>query len=92
VNTIRTILRWRQLVILAALALAFTIATARTTGAPVTASFSGLVYNRATQTFNSVLTITNNGPTLYAPISIDFTSLQSRPHPNNIFGQVLTEV
>ena len=36
-------------------------AWAQTTGLPVTATCSGLVYDRATQTFNSVLTSTNTG-------------------------------
>jgi hypothetical protein len=70
VTLIKTALRCLQLFALAALVVASTVATAQAAGAPVTTSFSGLVYDRATQTFNSVLTITNNGPTLYAPFSI----------------------
>lgn len=69
-KTIRRTLQWRQLTILAVLFAMAAAATAQTTGAQITSSFSGLVYNRATQTFNSVLTVTNNGPTLYAPLSV----------------------
>jgi hypothetical protein len=77
VTLIKTTLRWLQLFALATLAVASTVATARAAGAPVTTSFSGLVYNRATQTFNSVLTVTNNGPTLYAPLSIGIATNSS---------------
>jgi hypothetical protein len=70
VNQIRISPRVWLLLALAALCVTFNVSTAQTTGAPVTTSFSGLVYNRATQTFNSVLTVTNNGPTLYAPLSV----------------------
>jgi hypothetical protein len=46
-------------------------AMAQTTGAPVTGKFSGLVYDRATQTFNSVLTLTNTGTvTRQSPIIV----------------------
>jgi len=46
-------------------------AWAQTTGLPVTATFSGLVYDRATQTFNSVLTSTNTGTSaLQSPLMI----------------------
>jgi hypothetical protein len=39
--------------------------------APVTGKFSGLVYNRSTQTFNSVLTLTNTGPiAVQSPVAI----------------------
>jgi Bacterial Ig-like domain (group 3) len=69
VETIRRIPQWLQLLALAALAVS-SDGIAQTTGAPVTTSFSGLVYNRATQTFNSTLTLTNSGPTLAAPLSI----------------------
>jgi hypothetical protein len=70
VNAKTTLLRCRRVLILAAIAVVSIGATAQTTGAPVITSFSGLVYNRATQTFNSVLTITNSGTTLYAPLSV----------------------
>jgi hypothetical protein len=44
---------------------------AQTPEDPVTGNFSGLVYNRATQTFNSVLTLTNTGATtLASPIVV----------------------
>jgi hypothetical protein len=53
------------------LAMTATVAMAQTGTAPVSGKFSGLVYNRATQTFNSVLTLTNTGAaTLQSPLSI----------------------
>jgi hypothetical protein len=71
VKAIRTIPGWWQLTILAVLSAMSVVAIAQTTGAPVTTSFSGLVYNRATQTFNSVLTLTNTGPgTIQSPMSV----------------------
>jgi len=52
-------------------ALGTSAASAQTTGASVSAKFSGLVYDRATQTFNSVLTLTNTGvTTLQSPMSV----------------------
>ena len=42
-----------------------------TPGSAVTASFSGLEYDRATQTFNAVMTLTNNGTTTVSgPITV----------------------
>jgi hypothetical protein len=67
---VRPTSRWMPLLALVVLAVSTRIAPAQTTGVPVTASFSGLVYNRATQTFNSVLTLTNHGPTLYSPLIV----------------------
>jgi hypothetical protein len=53
------------------LAMTATVVTAQTSGPTVTGKFSGLVYNRATQTFNSVLTLTNTGATtLPSPIVV----------------------
>ncbi len=47
------------------------LATSAQAYAPVTGKFSGLVYNRSTQTFNSVLTLTNTGPIpVRSPIAI----------------------
>lgn len=65
---------WLRLLTFLLLAGASSIANAQISGAPVKATFSGLVYNRATQTFNSVLTLTNNGPTLYAPLLIGIST------------------
>lgn len=54
--------------------LAFLVATpsawAQGPSASVAARFSGLVYDRATQTYNSVLTLINEGPTLYSPLTV----------------------
>jgi hypothetical protein len=45
-------------------------ALAQGTAASVTGSFSGLVYDRFGNSFNSVLTLTNNGPTLQGPLTV----------------------
>lgn len=50
-------------------------ASAQIISAPVTGKLSGLVYNRSTQTFNSVLTLTNSGPiTVQSPIAIQIAT------------------
>jgi hypothetical protein len=50
-------------------------AVSQTLGAPVTASFSGLVYDRATQTYNSVLTLTNVGTApLPSPLTLEIAT------------------
>ena len=43
-------------------------------GATFSATFSGLVYNRATNTYNSVLTLTNQGATQYAPLTVSIST------------------
>jgi hypothetical protein len=68
----RKTLRWVQALV--TLAGALNIATAQTSGAPVNGTFSGLVFNRTTQTFNSVLTLVNNGATLYPPLTINIST------------------
>jgi hypothetical protein len=48
---------------------------AQSSGAPITATFSGLVYDRATKTFNSVLTLTNTGTsTILSPVTITIST------------------
>jgi hypothetical protein len=66
---------WARLIwkiVTAALVLAAAgTANAQSVAGGLSGTFSGLVYNRASGTFNSVLTLTNNGPaTLYSPISV----------------------
>ena len=67
--------RWLSLrSLVALLGLAFS-ALAQSSGAPVTAKFSGLVYDRATQTFNSVLTLTNTwASTILSPVIITIST------------------
>lgn len=69
--TATTSSRW-WLIRLGIIALALTSlgASAQSSGGLVTGFFSGLVFNRASNTFNSVLTLTNKGPTLSAPLTI----------------------
>jgi hypothetical protein len=65
--------RWRWMRAVATIALLLVSATtamAQNTGSTFSATFSGLVFNRSTNTYNSVLTLTNLGATLYAPLSI----------------------
>jgi len=57
-------------VLLITMTLGSNTARPQTASAAVATSFSGLVYNRTTQTYNSVLTITNKGPALTAPLGI----------------------
>jgi hypothetical protein len=49
-------------------------ATAQSSQASYTAQFSGLVYNRSAGTFNSVLTVTNQGAALNAPLTVEIST------------------
>jgi hypothetical protein len=73
VDYIRKAMGWSQLVVLAAFFLISGAAVSQTKAA-VTGTFSGLVYDRATQTYNSVLTLTNNGQTLYSPLTLEIST------------------
>jgi len=57
------------------IAITSTGAIAQGASAPITGSFSGLVFNRATQTFNSILTLTNTGTLpIQSPITIGIST------------------
>jgi hypothetical protein len=70
VDTRRIMPRWSRVLVLATLAFTGVI-NAQTPTSGLTGTFSGLVYNRASSTFNSVLTLTNTGSVrLSIPISV----------------------
>ncbi|MFI4890386.1 MAG: hypothetical protein ACHQIL_07635 [Steroidobacterales bacterium] len=52
-----------------------TLSTLAQPYAPVAGKFSGLVYNRSTQSFNSILTLTNTGPLpVQSPLAIQIAT------------------
>ena len=60
----------RALLLLVVLLVPHGSGRAQTSNSLVSTSFSGLILNRVTNTFNSILTVTNKGPTVYAPLKV----------------------
>jgi hypothetical protein len=73
VDNTRKAIGFSRLIAIAALFLISGVAVSQT-GVRVTGTFSGLVYDRATQTFNSVLTLANHGQTLNDPLSVTIST------------------